>query len=69
MRGMAVKVGGDSYKNPLPGYTYMSPRLDAFGAPERKVRIATKAIDGDEEFAFAQVKGELVLRHNDGGVR
>lgn len=66
---MAAKLGGDSYKNPLPGYTYMSPSLDAFGAPERKIRIATKAIDGDEQFAFAQVKGELVIRHNHGGVR
>lgn len=69
MWGMGVKLGHDSYKNPLPGYTYMSPSLDAFGAPERKIRIATKAIDGDEEYAFAQVKGELVLRDNEGGVR
>lgn len=66
---MGVKFGGDSHNNPLPGYTYMSPSLDAFSAPERRIRIATKAIDGDEEFAFAQVKGELVLRHKEGGLR
>jgi len=53
----------DSYQNPAPGKTYISPRLDAFGAPERKVRIATKAIEHSESYAFAQIKGEVVLRH------
>jgi hypothetical protein len=56
----------DNYQNPKPGYTYISPSLDAFGAPERKIRIATKAVEHPESFAFAQVKGELVLRHAEG---
>lgn len=65
---MSVKFGGsDSYQNPKPGYTYISPSLGAFGDPERKIRIATKALDSHEAYAFAQVKGELVLRHNEGG--
>ena len=57
----------DNYKNPLPGYTYLSKSLEAFGAPGRKVRIATKAIDSTEQYAFADVKGEVVLRHKEGG--
>jgi hypothetical protein len=66
---MSVKASrsSDSYENPRPGYTYVSPSLESFGTPGQKIRIATKAIDGDEAFAFAQIKGELVLRHNEGG--
>ena len=65
---MSVKSSrGDSYENPRPGYTYISPSLPAFSDPGRKVRIATKAIDSEEAFAFAEVKGELVLRHREGG--
>lgn len=64
---MVVRVGGDSYENPLPGHTYLSPSLPHFSDPERKIRIATKAIDGEEQFAFALVKGEVVLRHTEGG--
>jgi hypothetical protein len=64
---MAAKLGGDSYKNPCPDIN-MSPSLDAFGAPGRKIRIATKAIDGDEVRVRTD-QGELVLRHNEGGVR
>ncbi|HYN10501.1 MAG TPA: hypothetical protein VES67_24140 [Vicinamibacterales bacterium] len=41
----------------------VSPRLDAFNQPNRKVRIATKLIEHPESYAFAQVKGEVVLRH------
>ncbi|MQA30756.1 MAG: hypothetical protein GEU82_13120 [Luteitalea sp.] len=52
----------DSYKNPSPGNTYISPSLEAFGNPTRKVRIATKAIEHPTAFAFAQVKAEVVLR-------
>ena len=65
---MSVKSSrGDSYENPTPGHTYISPSLPAFSDPSRKVRIATKAIDTEEAFAFAEVKGELVLRHKEGG--
>ena len=43
----------------------LSPRLDAFGDPERKVRIATKLIEQPSTYAFAMVKDELVLRHKE----
>jgi hypothetical protein len=56
----------DNYQNPEPGYTYLSPSLNAFNEPTRKIRIATKAIDSEEAFAFAEVKGEVVLRHEEG---
>ena len=53
----------DSYDNPQPGRTYISPSLDAFNQPGRKVRIATKVIEHPESYAFAEIKGEVVLRH------
>jgi hypothetical protein len=53
----------DSYNNPQPGKTYISPSLDAFNQPGRKVRIATKVIEHPESYAFAEIKGEVVLRH------
>lgn len=56
----------DNYQDPNPGKTYISPRLDAFGNPERKVRIATKLIEQPSTYAFATIKEELVLRHKDG---
>lgn len=56
----------DSYEDPKPGKTYISPRLDAFGDPKRKVRIATKLIEHPDTYAFAQIKDEVVLRHKKG---
>ncbi len=56
----------DNYEDPLPGKTYISPRLDSFSDPSRKVRIATKLIDQPSTYAFATIKDELVLRHKDG---
>jgi len=56
----------DSYQDPKPGKTYFSPRLDAFGNPDRKVRIATKLIEQPSTYAFATIKEELVLRHKEG---
>src|ERR1700677_1672132 len=58
-------MSNDSYQDPKPGKTYISPRLDAFGQPERKVRIATKLIEQPITYAFATVKDELVLRHKE----
>lgn len=55
----------DNYQDPIPGKTYISPRLDAFGNSERKVRIATKLIEHPSTYAFATVKDELVLRHKE----
>jgi hypothetical protein len=56
----------DNYEDPKPGKTYISPRLDAFGDPKRKVRIATKLIEHPDTYAFAQIKNEVVLRHKKG---
>lgn len=56
----------DDYENPQPGKTYISPALAWFSDPSRKVRIATKLIEQPETYAYAQEKGELVLRHKDG---
>lgn len=56
----------DNYQNPEPGKTYISPQLDSFGDPKRKVRIATKLIEQPETYAFAQIKDELVLRLKEG---
>ena len=56
----------DTYENPKPRKTYISPRLDSFADPARKVRIATKLIDQPATYAFAQIKDEVVLRHKEG---
>jgi len=38
---MTVKFrSGDSYQDPKPGYTYISPSLKSFAAPDRNIRIA-----------------------------
>jgi hypothetical protein len=55
----------DSYQNPEPGKTYISPQLDDFADPTRKVRIATKVIENPQSYAFAKIKDELVLRHKE----
>jgi hypothetical protein len=55
----------DNYQDPKPGKTYISPRLDSFSDPERKVRIATKLIEQPSTYAFAKIKDELVLRHKE----
>lgn len=56
----------DNYQDPEPGKTYISPQLNDFTDPSRKVRIATKLIDQSETYAFATIKDELVLRHKEG---
>ena len=45
----------DNYENPIPGKTYISQRIDAFGDPQRKVRIATKLIEHSQAYAFAEI--------------
>jgi hypothetical protein len=56
----------DSYENPKPGKTYISPSLSAFGHQDRRVRIASKLIESPTTYAFGTVKDEVVLRHKDG---
>lgn len=53
----------DNYENPLPGKTYISPSLKDFNDPLRRIRIATKLITHPDTYAFAEQRGELVLRH------
>src|SRR5688572_8547297 len=55
----------DSYDDPLPGKTYISPSLKSFDDPNRRVRIATKLIEQPVTYAYAHEKGELVLRHKE----
>ncbi len=61
----------DNYQNPVPGMTYISPGLTPFGPVDagstERVRIATKAIDTQEEYAYATVKAEKVVRITPGG--
>ena len=47
----------DNYKEPVEGKTYVSPQLNDFQNPERKVRIITKGIEAPESYAFATIKG------------
>ena len=54
----------DNYQNPTAGKTYISPSLPDFNEPSRKIRIATKLIEHPNSYAFANLKGELVLRHH-----
>lgn len=56
----------DNFQEPIEGKTYVSPRLDDFQNPERKVRIATKMIESPESYSFATIKGETILRLTDG---
>lgn len=55
----------DDYENPLPGKTYISPSLKPFafeGKEGDRVRIASKVVEADESYAFAEIKGERVIR-------
>src|SRR5688500_9578166 len=45
---------------------YISPSLASFTKPTRKVRIATKLIEHQVMYAFAQVKEDLGLMHHEG---
>lgn len=56
----------DDYQNLKEGKTYISPRLDAFGDSDRKVRIASKVIESPDSYAFAKIQDEVVLRHKEG---
>ena len=48
----------DNYENPIPGKTYISQRLDAFGDAQRKVRIATKLIEHPQTYAFDEISAD-----------
>ncbi|RUO58626.1 Shedu immune nuclease family protein [Pseudidiomarina insulisalsae] len=52
----------DDYQNPLPGKTYISPSLRAFGDKERRVRIASKILPSENGYEYAKERDEVVLR-------
>ena len=52
----------DDYQNPLPGKTYISPSLQAFGDKERRVRIASKIFPSEDGYEYAKERDEVVLR-------
>lgn len=52
----------DDYQNPLPGKTYISPSLPAFGDKNRRVRIASKILPSEDGYEYAKERGEVVLR-------
>lgn len=53
---------GDDYQNPLPGKTYISPSLKAFGDNDRRVRIASKILPSENGYEYAKERDEVVLR-------
>lgn len=52
----------DDYINPLPGKTYISPSLQAFGDKSRRVRIASKVLPSEDGYEYAKERDEVVLR-------
>ncbi|RUR53187.1 Shedu immune nuclease family protein [Vreelandella populi] len=52
----------NDYQNPLPGKTYISPSLPAFGDKERRVRIASKILPSENGYEYAKERDEVVLR-------
>lgn len=52
----------DDYQNPLPGKTYISPSLQAFGDKDRRVRIASKILPSENGYEYARERDEVVLR-------
>ncbi|MFV9353324.1 Shedu immune nuclease family protein [Enterobacter cloacae] len=53
----------DSYMEPDPEKTYISPSLPSFGNKDLKIRIASKTIVSNEGYEFAKIKDEIILRH------
>ncbi|MFZ2300963.1 MAG: Shedu immune nuclease family protein [Gallionella sp.] len=52
----------DDYLNPLPGKTYISPSLPAFGDKDRRVRIASKVLPSEDGYEYVKERDEVVLR-------
>ena len=52
----------DDYQNPLPGKTYISPSLEAFGNKQRRVRIASKVLPSEDGYEYVKERDEVVLR-------
>jgi len=52
----------DDYQNPVPGKTYISPSLQAFGDKTRRVRIASKILSSEDGYEYATERDEIILR-------
>lgn len=57
-----IEYMDDDYQNPIPGKTYISPSLQAFGDKERRVRIASKILPSEEGYEYAKERDEVILR-------
>ncbi len=53
-------------ENKRLGKTYVSKSLPSFSDSSRKVRIASKVLKSEDDYAFATIKDEIVLRHHEG---
>lgn len=60
--GVIDEIMDDDYQNPLPGKTYISPPLPAFGDKKRTVRIASKILPSKDGYEYVEERGEVVLR-------
>ncbi len=52
----------DDHLNPLPGKTYISPSLQAFGDKDRRVRIASNVLPSEDGYEYAKERDEVILR-------
>jgi len=57
----------DSYKDPIPGKTYVSPPIVPQVGPPRTLRIANRLIEQEHSYAQGTEQGEVVLRKTQGG--
>ena len=57
----------DTYKNPVEGKTYISPRIENEFGDAGTIRIVTRGIDQSESYEMAKEKGEILLRTTSGG--
>ena len=53
----------DSYQNPKPGKTYISPALQSFGDKTRLLRIASKVLPSADGYEYVRERDETVVRH------
>ncbi len=57
----------DSYKCPIEGKTYISPRIENEYGDTGTIRIVTRGIDQTESYEMVKLKGEVLLRTTSGG--
>ena len=62
----SIEEDYDSYKNPIPGKTYVSPPLTD-SLTGNRIRIVTRGIMPGKSYEVAEIKKEIVLRETEGG--